>query len=345
MSLEDLITGIIYVVFDDAHGTTPFAWVPDHIDEKLKILAGLKSISLLTAEEGHVPKSLVIVPFQSYKKKAILKFFKWDDKKRRGKIGRSSITVVFNEDNDVIFYKYIEDLNAVFEEFAPKFIKLELSRAKTEEYLTLMNYLLKKLVGILKELRNKELALRKFITEKKKSEDNRKPTYIFKLVVCGDAGVGKSSLVLRYTTNAFSRSYLPTLGVNISEKRFEASNYNVQFSIWDIAGQERFFLMRRQFYQGADSAILVFDLSRSSTFLSLPTSFNDIKSNLSSSETITGFVVGNKNDLRERAVSKEEAIKFARSINFGYIETSALTGNNVQEAFKNIVEKLMETRK
>ncbi|MBN1801624.1 MAG: GTP-binding protein [Candidatus Lokiarchaeota archaeon] len=345
MTLEDLITGIIYVVFDDAHGTTPFAWIPDNIDEKLKILAGLKSISLLTAEEGHVPKSLVIVPFQSYRKKAILKFFKWDDIKRRGKIGRSSITVVFNEDNDVVFYKYIEDLNAVFEEFTPKIIKLELSRSKPQAYLVLMKNLHSKLVQILKELRNKELALRKFLTEKKKSEDNRKPTYVFKLVVCGDAGVGKSSLILRYTTNAFSRSYLPTLGVNISEKRFETSDYNVQFSIWDIAGQDRFFLMRRQFYQGADSAILVFDLSRASTFMSLPTSYNDIKTNLGGSESITGFVVGNKNDLKERIVSREEAIGFARSINFGYIETSALTGNNVQEAFKKIVENLMKSRK
>ncbi|MFX1236648.1 MAG: Rab family GTPase [Promethearchaeota archaeon] len=345
MNLEDIITGIVHVVFDDAHGTTPHVWIPDNIDEKIKILAGLKSISLLTAEEGHVPKSLVIVPFQSYRKKAILKFFKWEDKTRRGNIGRSSITVIFNEDDDVIFYKYIENLNAIFEEFAPKLIKLELSRASKKSYLDLLNQIRKKLVEILIELRNKELALRKFISSKNKFEDIRRPTYIFKIVVCGDAGVGKSSLILRYTTNAFSRSYLPTLGVNISEKSLETKDNNIQLSIWDIAGQDRFFLMRRQFYQGADGAVLVFDLSRASTFSSLPTSYNDIRENLGTSEKITGFIVGNKNDLKERNVSREEAEKFAREIGFGYIEASALTGNNVSEAFSKVANNLLQSRK
>ena len=84
----------------------------------------------------------------------------------------------------------------------------------------------------------------------------------FKIAVCGDPGVGKTSTILRFTDNAFSRRYIPTMGVNISDKIFQIKEKFIELIIWDIAGQTKFETMRRHFYQGSDAIVLIFDITQ-----------------------------------------------------------------------------------
>ena len=103
---QGLIKGIIYIQFDDIHGTSPVVWMPEHLDDQLKNLTGIKAISLLTGENNYIPQKSIIIPFPSRNKKGMIKFLKWSDKERRGDIGQSALAIIFNAADDLIFYKY-----------------------------------------------------------------------------------------------------------------------------------------------------------------------------------------------------------------------------------------------
>ncbi|MHA2128639.1 MAG: Rab family GTPase, partial [Promethearchaeota archaeon] len=121
----------------------------------------------------------------------------------------------------------------------------------------------------------------------------------------------------------------------------------IQLVLWDIGGQERFKLMRNQFYHGSDALFLVFDLTNPDSFSSIPEWYSDIKKQLKiPDDEITGFILGNKNDLEEgMKISSKTAQGLAQKYNFRYIETSALSGENVDYAFSTIANLLYESRK
>ncbi|GAG97375.1 unnamed protein product, partial [marine sediment metagenome] len=214
---RDLITGIVYTQFDDVEGTNPDNWVPSHMPEKLRMLAGIKSISLLTGEGSFIPKSLVIVPFPSFSLKGIVKFIKWKDRSRRGGFARSTLTILFNEADDIIFYKYLKDLESKCEDCSKRLIELEIQKADKEKISEEINSIYENLISTLDNLRNTEvISPSEIISPQPVSETEG--MFVFKIIVCGDAEVGKTSLILRFTDNAFKKRYLPTLGVNITEK-------------------------------------------------------------------------------------------------------------------------------
>ena len=339
--VQDLITGIVYTQFDDVKGTNPIAWIPSDLPERLRMLAGIKSISLLTGEGNFIPKSLVIVPFPSFQLKALVKFIKWDDDSRRGGFARSSITLLFNQEDDVIFYKYLSELEKICQKCANRLIKHEGKRVGKTKFIEEISSIYENIVRALEKLRQDELVTPSSITTPKiETESEEISNYIFKIIVCGDAEVGKTSLVLRFTDNAFNRRYLPTLGTNISEKILRIRGVIIQLILWDIAGQKKFQRMRKHFYSGSNGVILVFDLTRMNTFKSITATYKDINKSLIYGENISGFIIGNKNDLESREVNREDAEKLAQKLNLGYIETSALTGENVEDAFYNIAETL-----
>ena len=126
------------------------------------------------------------------------------------------------------------------------------------------------LIKLLENFRAKEISLpssKEF--PEKIIRDEKIVDYRFKLVVVGDPGVGKTSVILRFTDNAFLRTYVPTLGVNITEKIFQDKDKLLEVIIWDIAGQNKFQIMRRHFYQGSEAILLIFDLTNRSSFKSI----------------------------------------------------------------------------
>jgi small GTP-binding protein len=171
-----------------------------------------------------------------------------------------------------------------------------------------------------------------------------KRIYRFKIAVIGDPEVGKTSMILRFTENVFRKTYIMSIGVNVTTKLIELGDAQVEFVIWDIAGQSKFDLARRSFYEGASGQLIVFDLTRPSTFESVAKWHRDIK--LSRMKDIPGFVIGNKSDLINLiAVTRDEIDPCVASLSLDYIEASALTGKNVQAAFIKLAQQLVSSMK
>lgn len=164
--------------------------------------------------------------------------------------------------------------------------------------------------------------------------------HIFKCVVIGDSGVGKSSLVARFTDDLFVEEIAPTIGVDFRTKTVTVGEKRVRLTIWDTAGQERFRTLTSSYYRRAQIVIIVFDVTRRKTFDSVATWMAEVKENFAY-ESIVKVLVGNMIDKSPRSVIVEEAIKLAKHHEMLYIETSAKTKTGVADAFTAAVKQVL----
>ncbi len=334
-----LISGILYTEMDEEVGPNPVVLLGD-IPTSNRHYIAIKTITVLSGEGGLIPETLVILPFPSMGLKGLIKFIKWEDEARRGGVGQGAITLLFKEFDDVIFYKYLSFLDPPFDEAANEIANLQKSNAPREKYMDVLTKLSIATTQFLHELKDKEIKDAKAFPEQKIKEANL-VNYKFKIIICGDPSVGKSSLILRFTENAFRRHYIPTLGVHVSDKIFKIKDSYIQLVLWDIAGQTKFETMRQQFYLGSDGLFLIFDLSKANSIDSVSNWFDDIYKQLEGRSNLVGYIIGNKKDLAKNfKVISEKGSKLAKSLKLGYIETSALTGENVEHAFYTIAESL-----
>jgi Ras-related protein Rab-14 len=156
--------------------------------------------------------------------------------------------------------------------------------------------------------------------------------YIFKYIIIGDMGSGKSCLLHNFTEGKFVPDSPHTIGVEFGTRIIEVMGKKIKLQIWDTAGQERFRAVTRSYYRGAAGALLVYDISRRATFNHLTSWLTDAKT-LTTPNTVI-MLIGNKSDLDEqRDVPFEEASAFAEENGLIFLEASAKTGNNVEEAF------------
>ncbi|MFX0143167.1 MAG: GTP-binding protein [Candidatus Hodarchaeota archaeon] len=167
--------------------------------------------------------------------------------------------------------------------------------------------------------------------------------YQNKCIFCGDFLVGKTSLIRRFVENRFEKDYISTMGVQLSKKTVLLSEKTkMNFIIWDIGGQRQFDLNRARFYNGANAAFIVVDRTRPNNLNSIKIWYDDLKKSIS--RNIHIVIVGNKSDLKDEIVISEEEIKkVAKQFDFHYILTSALTGENVNDAFLYIAYRVVET--
>ena len=168
--------------------------------------------------------------------------------------------------------------------------------------------------------------------------------YVFKITILGDAAVGKTSLINQFVEKAFQEDYKPTLGANIVRKdvNLEEVNAQVRLIMWDLAGQEKYNVIRAMYFQGVSGCIIVFDVTRAATFESIESKW--LKDFRTYAKRDAAYVlIGNKIDLNDqRAVSKEEGKTLAEKIQASdFIETSAKFGDNVEKAFKNLVLQIL----
>lgn len=156
--------------------------------------------------------------------------------------------------------------------------------------------------------------------------------FVFKYIIIGDSGVGKSCLLLQFTDKRFEPLHDLTIGVEFGARMVAIDGKNVKLQVWDTAGQESFRSITRSYYRGACGALLVYDVTRRETFSHLQTWLEDAKAN--SNTAITIMLIGNKCDLEnKRQVSKEEGEQFAKAHGLVFMETSAKTAQNVDDAF------------
>ena len=162
---------------------------------------------------------------------------------------------------------------------------------------------------------------------------------IYKVIVIGDPAVGKTSLLTKFATNQFEEKYLPTVGVQILKEPIELKDQDatVNLMFWDIAGQPQFYMLHRPYFNGADGMLLVFDITRSSTFSNVNNWYSAaVKYGLSG---IPRILVGNKVHLKEeRKIILPMAEHLSQKLNAPYFETSTLTGQNVKAVFQKIAE-------
>ena len=160
----------------------------------------------------------------------------------------------------------------------------------------------------------------------------------FKLIIIGDSGVGKSSLLKRAVKNTFDENYKETIGFEFLLMHFKVNDLKIKLQIWDTCGQELYRSLVQGFYNNSSLAIIVYNINNKQTFENLNIWLEDLKKHLTEDTPV--FIIGNKNDL-ERKVSEEEAIKFKNENNIIYFaECSAKSGYNVKEIFFEVVKYL-----
>lgn len=167
--------------------------------------------------------------------------------------------------------------------------------------------------------------------------------YMFKLLMIGDSGVGKSSLLLRFTSDDFD-DLSPTIGVDFKVKYVTIEGKKLKLAIWDTAGQERFRTLTSSYYRGAQGIIMVYDVTRRETFTNLSEIWAKEIDLYSTNQDCMKMLVGNKVDKEgDRVVTKKEGMDFAREYGCLFIECSAKTRVNVQQCFEELVLKVLDT--
>eukprot|EP00640_Fibrocapsa_japonica_P005153 CAMPEP_0113936284 /NCGR_PEP_ID=MMETSP1339-20121228/3227_1 /TAXON_ID=94617 /ORGANISM="Fibrocapsa japonica" /LENGTH=204 /DNA_ID=CAMNT_0000938699 /DNA_START=177 /DNA_END=791 /DNA_ORIENTATION=- /assembly_acc=CAM_ASM_000762 len=166
--------------------------------------------------------------------------------------------------------------------------------------------------------------------------------HLFKVLLIGDAGVGKSSILMRFTDDTFDEHLQNTIGVDFKVKILDVEGKRVKLTIWDTAGQERFRTLTSSYYRGAHAIILVYDVSWRETFENLSQWLQEVEIySPNGGKDMVKLLVGNKID-KERQVSKQEAQSWARSRNMIFMEASAKTKVGVKTVFSEVVQKILD---
>ena len=163
-----------------------------------------------------------------------------------------------------------------------------------------------------------------------------------KILLIGDSSVGKTCLISKYAIGVFNEDYISTIGFDNRQKEEIINNEKVLVRIFDTAGQERFKSITANYLRNAEGVILVYDLTSTESFENLKFWIESIKNNLGNDEPIPIIIIGNKIDLEDaREINKSVAEKFAKDNNYKYFETSAKTGEGVDDAFREIVKQIL----
>ena len=165
--------------------------------------------------------------------------------------------------------------------------------------------------------------------------------YLIKILIIGDSSVGKTNILSRFNNNTFNIESKPTIGVEFANKSLQIKDKKVKAQIWDTAGQERYRAITGSYYKGAAGAMIVYDVTKRNTFENVEKWLKEIQNN--SEEKLFILIVGNKADLKHlRTIKLEEGAALAQKLQSGFIETSALEGNNIDQAFEIVLTNICE---
>ena len=166
------------------------------------------------------------------------------------------------------------------------------------------------------------------------------------LLIIGDGSVGKTSILRRFIQNTFSSNYISTMGIDFYTKDIVLDQKKIHLKISDTAGQERYRSLTRGFFKNGQGILIVYAINNKESFNGLNYWIDSIKNNTSlDNKNVPAIILGNKIDLQNREVSKEDAENFAKINNYDYYEVSAKTGDGIDESIKILIQKVMAINK
>mmetsp|Transcript_43556 Transcript_43556/g.50115 ORF Transcript_43556/g.50115 Transcript_43556/m.50115 type:complete len:199 (+) Transcript_43556:143-739(+) len=163
--------------------------------------------------------------------------------------------------------------------------------------------------------------------------------FLFKLLLIGNSGVGKSCILLRYADNAFQENFFNTIGVDFKIKTIHCEDSTVKLQIWDTAGQERFRTITSSYYRGAHGIVIVYDITDRDSFDNVRQWLQEVERY--AQDSVYRLLVGNKSDMEnKREVTFEEGAEFAQRMNIPFLETSAKYATNIDDVFEKLAQDI-----
>ncbi|KAJ5072728.1 small gtp binding protein rab8 [Anaeramoeba ignava] len=167
--------------------------------------------------------------------------------------------------------------------------------------------------------------------------------YLINLLMIGDSGVGKSSLLLRFSDDKFSPTFISTIGIDFKTRLIELEDKKIKLQIWDTAGQERFRTITAAYYRNAMGIMLVYDVTDANSFGNISNWLKNIQMN--ANENVSKILLGNKIDMKEgRKIETSKGIELAEEIGIPFFETSAKDNINVEESFLSITKDILNRK-
>ena len=339
----ELAHAIIYLDLNQDKPKINF-WYPHDLPEGIRRFIGDECFSIISGDSTFIPEVLLIFPIASLKLKVLIKYFKREDHTKIGGFSKSAITFLFDEKDDHIYYRYMSYIDSYVSKAVSVIVDLENNGLEEDLICDEIVKLQRTLCDLTDYLRSKsEYVSKPEETSETTLEIKKLEKKKFKVVVLGDPSVGKTSSILRFTDNVFLRAYIPTMGLNITQKIINIDNNAAELVLWDIGGQTKFEVIRKKFYEGMSIILVLFDLTNPMSFANVPKWHQDIKNYFKNDQKIKGYLIGNKNDLvKERIVSETDAVRLAVALDLDYIEVSALTGYNIEKIFHKIASNLLK---
>eukprot|EP00048_Salpingoeca_helianthica_P022354 m.17785 g.17785 ORF g.17785 m.17785 type:complete len:209 (+) comp7208_c1_seq1:69-695(+) len=170
---------------------------------------------------------------------------------------------------------------------------------------------------------------------------NKAYDYLFKLLLIGDSGVGKTCILFRFSDDSFNSTFITTIGIDFKIRTIELGDKKIKLQIWDTAGQERFRTITTAYYRGAMGIILVYDITNEKSFDNIKTWIKNIEQH--ANEDVEKMILGNKCDMEDkRVITKEQGEKLAADYGVKFMETSAKAKIGVEEAFMAIARAIKD---
>lgn len=344
------INSVILAYFDNLIGPKELLKIPETISQELLEFT-LSSILNYFYLDNPPKERPIYISLTNWKKKALLYILRQLFPNARKGYREFMLIILFDEKDDAILYQYEHDISPLSQDYLNTLLQSRLASIKDILYLEehILNALNKNTLEFIDSLNKKlnELSQIELNTigqiqfPESTPQSDSKNEITFKSVVIGDPSVGKTSTIIRFTNRAFRRSYIPTVGANITEKIVEKPSYKVSMMIWDLAGHNKFNTVRSHYYSGAAGILLLFDLTNLESFASIPNWFQDITKILANQPKII-ILVGNKVDLvKDRKVTSEMIQDFLARIPIPYIETSAKSGVNIDTVFDKLIDMII----